>query len=191
MTIRALLASAALALIAVPAPAQTPVSGQRARRLLIHNATVIDGNGTPASGPKDIVVENNIITNVIALDPVAVGRGARGGAAADAVIDATGKYVLPGLINAHAHLQEERGGKPQPIEYELDIWLACGITTIRDVGSDMKRALELRRLSAEGKIAAPRSFVYPMLGQVRNPEAARARVRSLKQMAADGIKILG
>ncbi len=107
------------------------------------------------------------------------------------MIDATGKYVLPGLINAHAHLQEERGGKPQPIEYELDIWLACGITTVRDVGSDTKRAMELRKQSAEGEIAAPRIFVYPMFGRPRNAEAARAHVRELKQMGADGIKILG
>jgi cytosine/adenosine deaminase-related metal-dependent hydrolase len=118
-------------------------------------------------------------------------RGAREAAQADAVIDATGKYVLPGLIDAHAHLQEERGGKPQPIEYELDIWLACGITTVRDVGSDTKRALELRRLSAEGKIAAPRLFIYPMFGRPRDAAAARAHVRELKQAGADGIKILG
>jgi len=191
MTTRSFLASLTLVLFAVASSAQTPVSGRRVRRLLIHNATVIDGNGTPASGPKDIVIENNTITDVIALDPVAVSRGARGGAAADAVIDATGKYVMPGLIDAHAHLQEERGGKPQPIEYELDIWLACGITTIRDVGSDMKRALELRRLSAEGQIAAPRIFVYPMFGRPRTPKDAAAHVRELKQAGADGIKILG
>src|SRR6202011_830379 len=130
--------------------------------------------------------------DVIPLDPVAVARGGGSAAApADAVIDATGKYVLPGLINAHAHLQEERGGKPQPLEYELNIWLACGITTIRDVGSDTKRALELRKQSAEGEIAAPRIFVYPMFGLVRNAAEAVARVRSLKQMGADGIKILG
>ena len=191
MTIRALTTSLALFLVATTAWAQTPVSGRRVHRLLIHNATVVDGNGTPASGPKDIVIEDNTIANVIALDPVAMGRGARGGPTADAVIDATGKYVLPGLINAHAHLQEERGGKPQPIEYELDIWLACGITTIRDVGSDTKRAMELRRLSAAGEIAAPRIFVYPMFGRPKTPQEAIAHVRELKQAGADCIKILG
>ncbi|MGO9897989.1 MAG: amidohydrolase family protein [Bryobacteraceae bacterium] len=180
-----------LLLAAGMASAQAPVSGKRYHRLLIHNATVVDGNGTPASGPKDILVEGNAIADVIALDPVSLGRGAREAAQADAVIDATGKYVLPGLIDAHAHLQEERGGKPQPIEYELNIWLACGITTIRDVGSDTKRAVELRRLSAEGKIAAPRIFIYPMFGRPRDRAAARAHVRELKQMGADGIKLLG
>src|SRR5882724_7447741 len=180
----------ALAATALAQPA--PTHGQRVRRLLIHNATVVDGNGTPASGPKDIVIENNVISDVIPLDPVAVSRaGGRSNIQADAVIDAGGKYVLPGLINAHAHLQEERGGKPQPLEYELNIWLACGITTIRDVGSDTRRALELRRQSAEGEIAAPRIFVYPMFGRPRNAEAARAHVRSLKEMGVDGIKILG
>ena len=161
---RFFLASAAI-LLAATASAQTttPTSGRRVRRLLIHNAMVVDGNGTPASGPKDIVVENNTIADVIPLDPVSLSRGGASAAAqADAVIDATGKYVLPGLINAHAHLQEERGGKPQPLAYELNIWLSCGITTIRDVGSDTKRALELRKQSAEGELAAPRIFIYPM-----------------------------
>jgi hypothetical protein len=180
----------ALAAIAVAQPA--PTHGKRVRRLLIHNATVVDGNGTPASGPKDIVIENNVIADVIPLDAVAMSRpGGRSNIQADAVIDAGGKYVLPGLINAHAHLQEERGGKPQPLEYELNIWLSCGITAIRDVGSDTRRAIELRKQSAEGEIAAPRIFVYPMFGRVRGAAEARERVRSLKQQGADGIKILG
>ncbi len=178
---------------------QTPAThGIRARRLLIRNATVVDGNGTPARGPMNIVVENGVIADVIPIDPVAASRaappgmgGGRGAVQADTVIDATGKYVLPGLINAHAHLQEERGGKPQPLEYELNLWLASGITTIRDVGSDTKRALELRRQSAEGQIAAPRIFIYPMFGRVKDAQAARERVRELKALGVDGIKILG
>jgi hypothetical protein len=192
---RHLLAPAAVLFLAGAVAAQNagqaPSSGRRYHRLLIHNAIVVDGNGTPASGPKDVVIENNVITDVIALDPVSLSRGGRGSIQADAVIDATGKYVLPGLINAHAHLQEERSGKPQPIEYELNIWLACGITTVRDVGSDTRRALELRRQSAEGEIAAPRIFVYPMFGRPKTAEAARNHVRELKQAGADGIKILG
>jgi hypothetical protein len=73
------------------AAAQAPTHGKRVPRLLIHNAIVVDGNGTPASGPKDVVIQNNVITDVIPLDPVASGRGSRPAAQADAVIDATGK----------------------------------------------------------------------------------------------------
>jgi hypothetical protein len=92
---RTLVFSLAAVSIAVSAMAQAPASGKRVRRLLIHNAMVIDGNGTPASGPKDIVIENNLIADVIPLDAVAAARGsgtpARAGA--NAVIDATGKLM--------------------------------------------------------------------------------------------------
>jgi len=92
---RTLLVLLAALSVAGSAMAQAPASGQRVRRLLIHNAIVIDGNGTPASGPKDIVIENNLISDVIPLDAVAAARGsgtpARAGA--DAVIDATGKLM--------------------------------------------------------------------------------------------------
>src|SRR5690348_4869299 len=93
-----------------------PVHGQRATRLVIRNALVYEGNGTPAEGPKDIVIDNGRITQVVAVDAVSLGgRGGQRPAAGTAEIDATGKFVMPGLINAHAHVQEERGGIPQPL----------------------------------------------------------------------------
>ncbi|HTE46448.1 MAG TPA: amidohydrolase family protein [Gemmatimonadaceae bacterium] len=171
------------------------VNGVRPAKLIIRNATIIDGNGTPAKGPFDIVVEGNTITRLVALDPVALGRNAAGRRpAADATtaeIDATGKYVLPGLINAHAHLQDDRAGTAQPIDYELKIWLACGITAVRDVGSDTRKALAWRDASAKGTLAAPRLFIYPQFGRPTNADSARAHVRALKAMGVDGIKLLG
>src|SRR6202035_5989873 len=93
------------------------VSGRRYPRLIVRNATIIEGNGTPASGPRDIVIENGRITDIVALDPVALSRGTARRLAGDVTLDAKGKYVMPGLINAHAHIQDERGGVPQPVDY--------------------------------------------------------------------------
>ncbi|HMG36126.1 MAG TPA: amidohydrolase family protein [Blastocatellia bacterium] len=175
--------------------AQSLQSGRRYQRLVIRNAIIIDGNGTPAAGPKDIVVEGNRITDVVPLDPVALKEGrAKRPAAGDAEIDATGKYVLPGLINLHGHTQDERGGVPMPFDYCLKLWLACGITTVRDVGSDSRKTLPLRDRSARGEVVAPRLFIYPMFGfppVPHNVEETRARVREIKAMGADGIKTLG
>ena len=186
----------ALALSAAAMAQSAPVSGNRYPRLAIRNAMIADGNGTPASGPYDIIIENNRIVDVVALDPVAVNRGAKR-LAAPVEIDAKGKYVLPGLIDAHAHIQDERDGIPQPLEYEFKTWLACGITSVRDVGSKMEQTLTLRTRSASGEIAAPRIFVYPMFGgsgggrfaDPKNADEARAGVRQAKQMGADGIKM--
>lgn len=160
---------------------------------------IVDGSGTPAAGPFDIIVENNRIAAVVPFDPVAAGSGARR-LPADVEIDAKGKYVLPGLINAHAHLQDSRDGIPQPYEYELKTWLACGITSVRDVGSNFAQASKLRAQGAAGEIASPRLFLYPMFGRgaaggiqfasPNNAEEAREAVRKVRQMGGDGIKLI-
>jgi imidazolonepropionase-like amidohydrolase len=177
--------SAAVLLCLTSAHAQSPPEhAKRYNRLLIRNAIVVEGNGTPASGPRDILIENNRITSI-----VPSGFGNRG--STDAVIDAKGKYVLPGLINMHGHSHDERGGVSLPIDYVFKLWLACGITTVRDVGSDYSKSKASRTASAEGRIAAPRLFLYPFFGRPPTPEAARERVRQIKAQGADGIKIVG
>jgi cytosine/adenosine deaminase-related metal-dependent hydrolase len=191
----------ALTLLAFVAPSleaqsqrQPVTAGKRYQRLAIRNAMIVDGNGTPASGPKDIIIEGNKIAQVVPIDPVAVKEGRFRRQAADAEIDATGKYVLPGLINAHGHVQDERGGVPMPVDYCLKLWLASGITTVRDVGSNTQKTLALREKSQRGEVAAPRLFVYPSFAfqpAPRTVDEARARVSDLKKMGVDGIKILG
>jgi hypothetical protein len=169
--------------------------GRRYSRLVIRNAKVIDGNATPVSGPYDIVVEGGVVREMVGLDAVAVASGsAKRPAQGDAEIDATGKYVMPGLINLHGHVQDERAGVAQPLDYELKLWLASGITTVRDVGSDTRKTLALKRRSEAGEVACPRLFVYAVWNNspaARNAEQARARVRELKAQGVDGLKFFG
>lgn len=176
-----MLAAAAVVTLAAQT---TPVSGTRYPRLAIRNAMIVEGVGTPASGPRDIIIEGGVIEQITPHNPSRPPR-------ADAVIDAGGRYVLPGFINLHGHIHEERAGIPQEAEYVLKLWLACGITTVRDVGGTFKRSLELRGLSARHAIGAPRLFVYPFFSGARTPDEARARIREFKQQGADGVKFLG
>src|SRR5262245_61972620 len=94
---------------AAPAGRKAPPPAHPVKRLLITNAMVIYGNAKPAYGPMDILLQDGLIAQV---SPS--GRRIE----ADAVIDATGKYVMPGLVNTHMHWHDQRAGIPQPIQYE-------------------------------------------------------------------------
>jgi imidazolonepropionase-like amidohydrolase len=133
-------------------PPAAPVHAKAASRLLIRNAMVIYGNGKPAFGPTDILLRDGLIARV--------GPLPRTEPPPDAVIDATGKYVMPGIVNAHMHLQDERGGIPQPFQYEANLLLACGVTTVRDVGSSLPKAKQWRAESAAHTLVAPRIQIY-------------------------------
>lgn len=159
-------------------------SGQRYDRLVIRNVMLQDGNGTPVKGPVDVILEGSTIAAI---------RGARSETAYQEeahVIDGTGLYCLPGLINIHAHIHDSRNGVPIPFEYLYKLWLSCGITTVRDVGSNTDKTVSEREKSREGAITAPRIFLYMRVGG-RTPEEARASVRRIQEAGADGVKIFG
>src|SRR5687768_1774456 len=80
------------------------ISGKRLKRIVVRGAMIVDGSGKPASGPYDIVIENDLIAQIAGFDPIAAREGrARRPEKGELEIEAAGKYVLPGLINLHGH----------------------------------------------------------------------------------------
>jgi imidazolonepropionase-like amidohydrolase len=183
----------------LPAPDRRAGEGEGPfQRLIIRGATVIDGTGAPPQGPVDIVVENNRIREVRSVGhPRVPIREAARPRDATREIDAQGMYVLPGLIDVHAHI----GGLAQgtSAEYVYKLWMAHGITTIRDPGSlnGIDWTLSERDRSAQNRIVAPRIFVYVVAGSgwdrgpIGTPATAREYVRWAKAKGVDGFKILG
>jgi len=172
------------------AGAKAPVHAKQVRRLLIQHAMVIIGNGTPAAGPFDILSEDGVISRI--------GNADAGWGDPDMVIDATGKYVMPGIVNTHMHWHEERVG-PIPIQYERNLYLANGVTTAREVGGNFEKTKQWRAESAAHQIIAPRILLYPMLTDLvaanqvyrKTPDEIRKLVKSAKDRGADGLKLIG
>jgi hypothetical protein len=168
---------------AVTLPAQQPPThGDRPVSVLFRDVMVIRGDRTPPYGPTDVLIKDGLI----AWDG---SQGRATGLTAETTIDGAGCWLLPGLVSTHAHLQEEAAGMPIETEYQLDLWLACGITAVRDVGSTPARSLRLRSRQRSGELAAPRLFLWHSFGVVADAEAARARVRQIREQGADGIKL--
>jgi imidazolonepropionase-like amidohydrolase len=179
--------------------AAQPATASRGRtypRLLIRNVMVIDGAGNPARGPMDIVVEGGSIASVNPARPIdefGTGRGSgRAGntPAADRVIDGTGMYAMPGIIDVHGHIQFSRNGVAMPKDYEYKLWLAHGITTVRDPGSGegIDTIVAHARLSAENKLTAPTIIPYATVG-AETPDEVRAQIRRVKAAGAKGLKV--
>jgi imidazolonepropionase-like amidohydrolase len=172
----------------------TPSSGQRYGRLLIRNAMVIDGTGNPTRGPMDILIEGSRIANIqpsVAAEPSGSSLGGKAiEGRADRVIDAAGMYVMPGIIDVHGHIQFSRGGQPMPKDYVYKLWLAHGITTVRDPGSSegVDTIVAHARASAENRMAAPTIIPYAV-PTGSNAAEARESVRDLKRRGAQGLKV--
>ncbi|WP_239491600.1 amidohydrolase family protein [Luteitalea sp. TBR-22] len=165
-----------------PAGRDTAVHARKPARLLIRHAMVIYGNGKPPYGPMDILVQDGTIANVAPSLPVE----------ADAVIDATGKYVMPGLVDTHMHWHDERAGIPMPIQYERNLYLANGVTLTRENGGNFTKSKQWQAESAADQIVAPRMQVYWVVSRGNGTaEAIRANVREAKARGADGLKIFG
>jgi imidazolonepropionase-like amidohydrolase len=148
-------------LAASVAPAQTP------RRLALVGGMLIDGyDGVPPVHFAVVLIEGNRI--------VAVGRAGEVAIPPDTeVIDTSGRVMLPGLIDVHAHLQilghgdydrwdpwiKENGLVEKVGEISAKQLLMAGVTSAVDLGGTLKESLSVRDRIRKGEIPGPRMSV--------------------------------
>ena len=148
-----------------PAFAQNTLAEGPFKQLILRGVTLINGNGAPARGPVDIVIEGDKITDVkvvgnpgITIDPNNRPQLKKGGKE----IDGTGKYALPGFVDMHGHI----GGVSQGADwdYVFHLWLAHGVTTVREPsGRGIDFTLDLKKKRPTMKLLLPELFPTPDL----------------------------
>jgi len=187
-------------------PADSPRTGGggsgpgRPRRLVIRGATMIDGTGAPPIGPVDIAIEGGRIVEARAVGnphaPITQVRPAPG----DLEINAEGRYVLPGFVDAHTHIgfpQQAVHGPLAPTEYIYKLWLAHGVTSVREVGSvnGLGWTVDQARQAAAADIAGPNITPYAVFPLPEyfhlTPDQARAWMQAVAAAGACGVKFLG
>lgn len=140
-------------------------------KTIIYNCNLIDGTGAEIKNYCWVLIENDLIIDI--------GQGDKDIPEADEKLDVNGKYLLPGLINSHVHIQRRhlargdsafRYGAPY-VENSADtkrmLWavnnawfeLSTGVTTVRDLASKNRLATQLRDAINEGITRGPRMIV--------------------------------
>lgn len=162
-----------------------------AQTTTITHATVVDVANGALHPDRTILVEGNRIRSV---GPTTSRTPARG-----QVIDARGMYVIPGLWDMHTHIYY--GSSADLAEsYILPLFVANGITGVRDMGSSLDDILRARSEIAAHRMTGPRMVVAgPMLDgpgarskasmAITTPEVGRKAVDSLQSRGVDFIKV--
>ncbi|MEE8348467.1 MAG: amidohydrolase family protein [Acidobacteriota bacterium] len=148
--------------------------------LFIEGATLIDVTGGPALANSSVLIEGSRITQIGSSDEISPPPGAR-------ILDAQGKFIIPGLVDMHVHYGRT---------WIHRLYLANGVTTVRDLGGSVERLNTLRQEIEVGNILAPRMFIS---GVPINPRSVKASGEtSAWDMASqmikggvDGIKVTG
>jgi imidazolonepropionase-like amidohydrolase len=156
----------------------------------IVGARVIDGTGGTAIADAVVIVDGARITAVGPRARVAVPRGAT-------VVDAVGKTLIPGLVDAHYHLNQP----PEEMKRLFMVALHWGVTTFRVTGNDKREAIALYHQVQKGEVPGPRVYSAGQGFSVQGPYAdapvfrptsadeARANVRDLKAQGVDFLKL--
>lgn len=171
-----------------------PAAAKAAADLVIHDATLIDAAAGKARPWQSIAISGDTIVAVGPAEALARRYQAK------ARIDARGRYVMPGLWDMHVHF----GGGPDLVEENknlLPVYVAYGITTVRDCAADISDAVyRWRDEIAAGTLLGPTIFTsgpklegYKPLWkgtiEVGTPAEVDAALDRLQRDRADFVKI--
>jgi len=161
-------------------------SAQKNNALALTHVTVIDCTGAPAQPNSTVVVAQGHITAVGLSDAIKIPASAR-------VVNATGKFLIPGLWDMHGHLTDAT-------EDAFPMLIMNGVTGVRDMGGDLTQLDRWRSeidsglrvgphiIRAGPFVDGPKEGVTNRL-TVRTPEEARRAVHDLKAKGVDFIKV--
>jgi len=157
----------------------------RSNSFAFTHVTVIDATGTPPQPDQTVLITGNRIAALGPTRQVHVPQGAR-------VINASGKFLIPGLADMHVHLTDMQ-------EVAVPLLIANGVTSVRDMGGDLAVIDRFKDAIEKGELLGPRivragPFVdgpkpdlhYRLV--VTNEREARAAAHTLKRMGVDFIK---
>ena len=127
--------------------------------VVIAGGTLIDGNGGAPIEDALIIIRENRIETVAREGEISLPSSAT-------ILNAEGKYILPGLMDAHVHYAA----------WMPELFLNHGVTSAFSIGSGGHWALAHRRAINEGKIPGPRTFVA--IGSIAGGRIAAVSARS-------------
>ncbi len=145
-------------LLSITLPAQT-----RSRPIVFTHVTVIDATGADAQSDMVVVVTGEKITGIGKFGAVKLPNHAR-------VIDAKGKFLIPGLWDMHVHLAKAG-------ENTLPLFISNGVTSVRDMGGDYVQILKWRKEAANGTRLSPR---------IKTPGALLESAENVARMKREG-----
>ena len=160
--------------------------------LAITHLNLIDATGSPVQADMTVIVEGKRISQIGKSDAIPVPKTAR-------VVDGHGKYLIPGLWDMHVH---EIFGAWIPADERITpvLFVANGVTGVRDMGGDLEELKKWRSRIVEGKLLGPRMIIsgpmldgpvpqFPSSAPVKDAAEGRRIVDELQKHGADFIKI--
>jgi len=135
------------------------------------HATLIDGTGAPARADQTILLQGDTIAAVFA-------SAARPPPAGSDVVDLTGRFVIPGLIDTHVHLATDPsdGDRRPAVERRLRNALRGGVTSVRDMAGDGRALADLARAALVGDIESPAIYYAALMAGPEFFTDARVRL---------------